>query len=46
MQNEEAFADTLFSGESVSGFDPDHEAQRDWRADEIVAGGSGSAEGK
>ena len=44
--NENVFFGTLFSGESVPDFDPDHEGHPGWRADEIVAGRTGSGEGK
>jgi len=44
--NDEIFVGTLFSGESVPDFDPDHEGHPGWRADEIVIGRTGSGEGK
>lgn len=44
--NDEIFVGTLFSGESVPDFDPDHEGHPGWRADEIFAGRPGSGEGK
>jgi lysophospholipase L1-like esterase len=40
------FVGTLISGESVADFDPDHEGHPGWRADKIVAGRTGSGEGK
>ena len=43
--NDEIFVGTLFSGESVADFDPDHDGHPGWRADEIVAGRTGSGEG-
>ena len=43
--NDEIFVGTLFSGESVADFDPDHDGHSGWRADEIVAGRTGSGEG-
>jgi hypothetical protein len=36
--NDEIFVGTLFSGESVTDFDPDHEGHPGWRADQIVDG--------
>ena len=36
--NDEIFVGSLFSGESVPDFDPDHEGHPGWRTDEIVAG--------
>ncbi len=44
--DDEIFVGTLFSGESVPDFDPDHEGHPGWRADEIVNGRPGSGEGK
>jgi len=44
--NDEIFFGTLFSGESVADFDPDHEGHPGWSTDEIVAGRTGSGEGK
>ena len=43
--NDEIFVGTLFSGESVADLDPDHEGHSGWRADEIIAGRTGSGEG-
>ena len=40
--NENVFLGTLFSGESVADFDPDHVGHPGWRADEIVTGRTGS----
>ena len=45
MVNDEIFVGTLFSGESVPDFDPDHDGHPGWRAEEIVAGRTGSEEG-
>ena len=45
VANDELFVGTLISGESVADFDPDHEGQPGWRADEIVSGRNGSGEG-
>jgi hypothetical protein len=39
--NDEIFVGTLFSGESVPNFDPDHDGHSGWQADEIVNGRSG-----
>ena len=39
--NDEIFVGTLFSGESVPDFDPDHDGHSGWQADEIVNGKSG-----
>jgi hypothetical protein len=39
--NDEIFVGTLFSGESVPDFDPDHDGHPGWQADEIVNGRSG-----
>ena len=39
--NDEIFVGTLFSGESVPDFDPDHDGHSGWQADEIVDGKSG-----
>ena len=39
--NDEIFVGTLFSGESVPDFDPDHDGHSGWQADEIVNGRNG-----
>ena len=39
--NDEIFVGSLFSGESVPNFDPDHDGHSGWQADEIVDGRSG-----
>jgi len=44
--DDEIFFGTLFSGELVPDFDPDHDGHDGWRTDEIVAGRAGSGEGK
>ena len=44
--DDEIFFGTLFSGDLVPDFDPDHDGHDGWRTDEIVAGRAGSGEGK
>ncbi len=46
VSNSEIFVGTLFSGEAVADFDPDHDGHPGWRAEEIVNGRVGSEEGQ